>query len=520
MDGLNSKKRIPVVLLLADDFNIADINAAGAKDFFKKDRSYLVNTLLMDALSEQNINGDEILKALKSSRKSLFERSQIENGKNKYKIAIFSFKIMNQTYFSVTITPVNNGYYKQESYIDAIINNLPGVVYWKDLSGRYLGCNKFVATMAGFESAEDMIGKTDYDLCWQEFAEDWQLLDRQVVEENRTIVREEKAKLADGRIVTELTYKTPLKNEHGDIIGIIGTSLDITERKRMEEELRQAKIAVEVASEAMIRSEAEEAAARAKAEAEEEMRKTVMVLVGDIVHDLRTPIATVRTAGLILESTLPGIFEVLEEARALGATKLKELNKKKLDSMADNTLTHAIQNSVSMMDDFINSTLKELSNAQKSQQTELTKDDLTKCSSRRILENTLDAYSLNSNVKINQNISYDFFLMGNTIIIMKILFNLIRNSIEQISLNGKGDITISTEAAGDWNLLKIKDTAGGASPDVVSRFFNGYFTTKKNGTGIGLAYCKKMMRNFGGDITCHSVDGESMEFTLSFPKVE
>ena len=70
------------------------------------------------------------------------------------------------------------------------------------------------------------------------------------------------------------------------------------------------------------------------------------------------------------------------------------------------------------------------------------------------------------------------------------------------------------------NLLIIKDTGGGAPPEVVSNFFKGYFTTKKNGTGIGLAFCKKTMKTFGGDLICNSVYGDTMEFILSFPKID
>ena len=103
---------------------------------------------------------------------------------------------------------------------------------------------------------------------------------------------------------------------------------------------------------------------------------------------------------------------------------------------------------------------------------------------------------------------------------MKILFNLVKNALEQISLNGKGEIIITTESNAKGNLIRIKDTAGGAPPEIVSNFFKGYFTTKKNGTGVGLAFCKKTMENLGGDIICNSIYGESMEFTLIFPKIE
>ena len=324
-------------------------------------------------------------------------------------------------------------------------------------------------------------------------------------------------KRPDGLDMMLRTVKSPLYNEEGKTIGILAVAIDITAEKMAEDREKQV---IKTAAVEKAVAEAAVHVSKVKAENEEEMRKTIMVLVGDIVHDLRTPIATIRTVSNILSTILPALCEVIEEAKELGSQKIKLLNKKKLLYVMENRLIVALKGSVTMMDDFINTTLAELKNAQKSQEMELTPEDLTLCSSRRIIENTLDAYPpLAKKITINQNISYDFFLKGNSILIMKILFNLIRNAIEQITLTGKGEITITTEDAGDKNLLKIKDTGGGASPDVVANFFQGYFTTKKNGTGIGLAFSKRIMKNFGGDITFDTIYGDYMEFILSFPKV-
>ena len=72
---------------------------------------------------------------------------------------------------------------------------------------------------------------------------------------------------------------------------------------------------------------------------------------------------------------------------------------------------------------------------------------------------------------------------------------------------------------GKFNLLKIKDTAGGAEPEVVKNMFKQHFTTKADGNGVGLDFCRKTMRLFGGDITAESKHGDYMEFTLKFPKI-
>lgn len=517
----DSEIYVPVMLWMSDNFLIQDINQPIAKHFFKNSGDIFIHRSFIDVLIENGFGAQKITENLQQRNQALkiFLPLDRLTDKKKYFISIISVVVNNNIYYAVNIM-IDRSQELFDSYMNAIINNLPGSVYWKNLDGYYLGCNKFVATMAGYDSPEHIIGKTDYDLCWKEFADEWRTLDKQVVRENKTMIREELVKLADGRIITELTYKTPLKNENNKTIGIIGTSLDISERKQMEQELIKAKDATEEAIAAKINAEAATLVAKIKAENEEEMRKTVMVLVGDIVHDLRTPIATIRTAKSLLATILPALIEAAEEGKTLGAKKIHLLNQKKLAVIVDNTLLESLQNAILMMDDFINTTLVELSNAQKAQQGELTSADLIKCSSRRILENTLDAYPMDEEIKINQDITYDFYLMGNSILIMRILFNLLKNAVEQITLHNRGEISIITEDAGYANLIRVRDTAGGAPPEIISHFFTGYFTTKKNGTGIGLAFAKKTMNNFGGDITCQSVYGDYMEFILSFPKMD
>jgi len=217
---------------------------------------------------------------------------------------------------------------------------------------------------------------------------------------------------------------------------------------------------------------------------------------------------------------LPILLDIIDEAKDLGSKKIALLNKTELNYLTTSKPIISIKKSVSMIADFIKTSLRELANAQKEQSSIVLKENLTKCFSRRIIENTINTYPFPDNITINTNISYEFYLMGNSILLMKILFNLIRNAIDQISLNGRGEITITTETAPEGNIIKIKDTAGGAHPEVVDNFFKGYFTTKINGTGIGLAFCKNTMKNFGGDIIYNSVYGEYIEFILIFPKIE
>ncbi|HAT3877889.1 TPA: PAS domain-containing protein [Legionella pneumophila] len=121
-----------------------------------------------------------------------------------------------------------------QNLLSSIIKSLPGSIYWKDMDGKYLGCNDTTLQMAGMDS---VVGKTDFDLPW---ADDAQILrdnDRRVMTLNEPLEVEENVTIADGHRVTILTRKAPLHDENGNVIGIIGTSLNITHRKEQESKL-------------------------------------------------------------------------------------------------------------------------------------------------------------------------------------------------------------------------------------------------------------------------------------------
>ena len=375
---------------------------------------------------------------------------------------------------------------------------IPTPLYWEDRDSVILGANNHVLQGAGITSLDQYVGKTLYELYPKEMADHIKQHNEEVMRTGKTLSQEESIKdISSGKIKYFTAVKSPLYDDDGSIIGIIGTSIDITERKETQEKLIKAQIT---------------------AEKEQEMRKTIMMLVGDIVHDLKTPIAMINGSLHILNEVAPQLKEAIKDAQELKSTNLKLLDDPQVDYVL-NKMTAIQKKSVHMINDFIKATLHELSVAQKYQDGTIAREDLNKCSIRRVLENAMEGYPKNEKIIINQCFPYDFIFMGNSILMLKVLFNLIKNAEDQIIANDKGEITITTKESGDKNILIIKDTAGGASPEIVENLFKDFFTTKKDGTGIGLAFCKKIMHNFGGDITCHSNFGESIEFILSFPKM-
>jgi two-component system aerobic respiration control sensor histidine kinase ArcB len=124
---------------------------------------------------------------------------------------------------------------------NALLQTLPASVYWKDTNSVYLGCNEYMADMAGLTSPKDVIGKTDHDMPWKDQADFLCNVDKEVMESGKDKTLEEVGKLANGEVATFLTTKKPLRDNKGKIIGIYGLSVDISSHKLTESRLEQKK---------------------------------------------------------------------------------------------------------------------------------------------------------------------------------------------------------------------------------------------------------------------------------------
>ena len=192
-----------------------------------------------------------------------------------------------------------------ENYLNHIIRIIPANVYWKDLNCVLLGGNLSHAKQAGFSDPKDVIGKTEHDFAWKESAEKIMENDRLIMASGIGRQFEEKGLLSDGKMHTFLTCKAPVRDEKDTVIGLIGVSTDITEFKAIQDELlREKTLAAKSAAHI----------SKMKAIAEEEMRKSIMIFAGNIVHDIRTPMTSIKMVADILDAYLPKILEIVEEA--------------------------------------------------------------------------------------------------------------------------------------------------------------------------------------------------------------
>ncbi len=137
--------------------------------------------------------------------------------------------------------------------LQAVLENVPMRIFWKDTALRYLGCNTLFARDAGQPSPAGLIGRDDYAMSWRNQAELYRGDDRRVIETGQArIGYEEPQTTPDGGTIWLRTSKVPLRDADGKTLGLLGIYDDITEQKRTEDLLRKLSLAVEQSPESIV----------------------------------------------------------------------------------------------------------------------------------------------------------------------------------------------------------------------------------------------------------------------------
>ncbi|HCY63968.1 MAG TPA: hypothetical protein DHV59_14290 [Oxalobacteraceae bacterium] len=124
--------------------------------------------------------------------------------------------------------------------LQLVINNIPQRVFWKNTELVYLGCNNAFSKDAGLLQADEIAGKSDFDLVWKDQAEKYRQVDLETMQSGKARINdEEPLQQQDGTKTWLRTSKIPLKDVGGKTIGVLGMYEDITERKHLEQKLEQ-----------------------------------------------------------------------------------------------------------------------------------------------------------------------------------------------------------------------------------------------------------------------------------------
>ena len=239
----------------------------------------------------------------------------------------------------------------------------------------------------------------------------------------------------------------------------------------------------------------------------EEKAKALEALAGGIAHEMRNPLMQIRHNLEEITKELTASARFNEQKSATGNPDKTIIKRIEQAHLAVNRGLHVIDLT--------------LGNFRKD---ELSIKDLTCLSATAMTRKAIDEYGYASEEEkkmITLKAGDDFIFLGEKDNYTLVLYNLMVNALEFLRSIPDGHLSIRLEKGDTVNRVFIRDNGPGISPKILDRIFQPFFTVgKKGGTGLGLAFCKRVMNSFNGDITCNSELGKYTEFVLQFPVVD
>lgn len=244
-----------------------------------------------------------------------------------------------------------------------------------------------------------------------------------------------------------------------------------------------------------------------------EKMKVMQSLSANIAHEMRTPLSGVCASMDGIETYLPVLIEIYKKACAENPGSLPVIH--------DNHIT-ALERTperISLMIDQANTVIDML--LMNLRDNSVDKRQFEIYSAAECIEQALDRYPFKrgEREKINLDVAKDFYFRGINSLFIYVIFNLLKNALFSLNSALKGEITIQLKAEKGINIVIFRDTGEGIEKEILDQIFDGFFSTHEEGTGVGLPFCLRTMRNFDGDISCTSEAGEYTEFTITLPAV-
>jgi signal transduction histidine kinase len=242
-----------------------------------------------------------------------------------------------------------------------------------------------------------------------------------------------------------------------------------------------------------------------------EKMQVMQSLSANIAHEMRTPLSGIRASITGSEDIFLNMLEAYECCSSEDPKRFPPLRE---DYMARLRATpRRIQLMIDQANNVIDMLLMNLRDSA------LDRTLLRPIDAKELILQAVDRYPFKSGQRerLQLDLQQNFSFLGVESLCIYILFNLLKNAYYSLQSAQKGEISISLRQGDSRNFLIFRDTGLGIDEAIIGRIFDGFFTTKHDGTGAGLAFCKRTVESFGGQISCRSQLGEFAEFTIELP---
>ncbi|MDF3937122.1 ATP-binding protein [Pseudomonas citronellolis] len=364
--------------------------------------------------------------------------------------------------------------HRQRRTLLALINAIPDPIWFKDTNGQYLGANHAFAECLGL-SADEVVGRSDAQLFSAAASDGRGERDSRALSAGQPFASEGWVVYPDGRRVLFDTLRSAFHDDHGELLGLVGVSRDITARKATEDALAQAR-------------DLAEQAARLKSE-----------FLANMSHEIRTPL-----------NIIIGLAHLLEQT-ALDQQQRDYLGK--------------IQGSGQYLLELISDIL-DLSRVEAGKlEFEQVEFDL-----ERLLGEMVDLLAIRAagkglalECRIDPRLPSR--LIGDSLRLRQILMNYGNNALKftergQLELEVRLDMQAGDE---DWLYFGLHDSGIGITPAQQARLFESFrqadnsITRRYGGSGLGLAICKRLAEAMGGEVGVSSEAGKGSLFWFRLP---
>jgi PAS domain S-box-containing protein len=377
-----------------------------------------------------------------------------------------------------------------ETLYKTLFNTAPIGIFTKDRAGYYTSANTDLLQYW----PHSPVGYRDADLLPAHIAAGLRWADVQVMEANEGLVLEEDMETPRG-LCTVLSRKVPLHNAEGQVVGILGVSLDITQRKQAEAALQRAK-------------EAAESANRAKSQ-----------FLANMSHELRTPLNAIIGYSEMLQEEAqdlgePHLIADLEKIRTAGKHLLAIINDiLDLSKIEAGKMQLYLENFdvPALVQEVVSTVTPLIEKGQNTLQVQcadglgLMRSDVTKV--RQALFNLLSNASK--------------FTQQGTIQLTVAKLNLEKDTLPLQDWNLPASLALNTTP--EWLIFRVTDSGIGMEAEQIERVFDAFTqadastTRKYGGTGLGLSITHRFCKLLGGDISVQSTVGQGSTFTICLP---
>jgi PAS domain S-box-containing protein len=377
----------------------------------------------------------------------------------------------------------------ERTLLRTMIDMIPAFIYAKDVGSRFIAMNAALARNMGTNAA-DAIGKTDFDFHKPELAQKFYSDEQALLKSGTAIIDLEEPGFdqVTGMPRTVVTSKVPLRDENGEVIGIIGVGFDITERKLAEQRLAQG-----------------------------EHLESIGRLAAGVAHEINTPIQYLNDSVYFIRDAMQDILAhyaklaALLPAEASADEDIDDL-KRELPPALDRVV-----DGLGRIAEIVRS-MKEFSHVD---QREMSRVDLN-----RAINSTL--IIARSEYKYVADVVTDFQQLPPLTChggqINQVVLNLVVNAAHAIAdkVKGtpdKGVITVKTGIENGFAVVSIGDTGGGIPEAIRKRIFEPFFTTKEvgKGTGQGLSIAHSVITSHGGTLDFTTEMGKGSTFYVRLP---